>query len=53
MVSIKQSQVALLYSTINNNTMAQPQEIQTLSVEKRLECKTIFLVLLNLIKNAQ
>ena len=32
--------------------MAQPQEIQTLSVEKRADCKAIFLVLLNLIKNA-
>jgi len=32
--------------------MAQPQEIQTLSAAQRAECKSIFLVLLNLIKNA-
>lgn len=32
--------------------MAQPQEIQTLSSAKRAECNAIFLVLLNLIKNA-
>jgi hypothetical protein len=32
--------------------MAQPQEIQTLSAEKRAECKSIFLVLLNLITSA-
>jgi hypothetical protein len=32
--------------------MAQPQEIVTLSVEQRAECKSIFLVLLNLIRNA-
>jgi hypothetical protein len=32
--------------------MAQPQEIQTLSVEKRAEFKSIFLVLLNLITSA-
>jgi len=32
--------------------MAKPTEILTLSAEKRLECKTKFLALLNLIKNA-
>lgn len=32
--------------------MAQPQEIQTLTEVQRTECKSIFLVLLNLIKNA-
>jgi hypothetical protein len=32
--------------------MAQPQEIQTLSTEQKVECKSIFLILLNLIKNA-
>lgn len=52
MALIKLSLVALSYLTINNNTMAQPQEIQTLSVEKRADCKAIFLVLLDLIRNA-
>ncbi len=32
--------------------MAKPQEIITLSIEKREECKLIFTTLLNLIKNA-
>ena len=32
--------------------MAQTQEVQTLSTAKRAECKAIFLVLLDLIKNA-
>jgi hypothetical protein len=32
--------------------MAQSQEIQTLTTSKRAECKAIFLVLLDLIKNA-
>lgn len=32
--------------------MAKPQEIVTLPVDKRAEAKTIFLILLNLIKNA-
>lgn len=32
--------------------MAQTQEVTTLSTTKRAECKTIFLVLLDLIKNA-
>ena len=32
--------------------MAQPQEIQTLTPTQRAECKTIFLILLGLIKNA-
>ena len=33
--------------------MAQSQEIQTLTEEQRAECKTIFLVLLNLILEEQ
>ena len=32
--------------------MAQPQEIQTLTTGQREECKSIFVTLLNLIKNA-
>lgn len=32
--------------------MAQPQEITILTQEQRDECKSIFLILLNLIKNA-
>jgi hypothetical protein len=32
--------------------MAQPQEITTLTPAQRAECNSIFLVLLDLIKNA-
>lgn len=32
--------------------MAKTNDVQTLSVEKRAECKAIFLTLLNLIKNS-
>jgi hypothetical protein len=52
MVLVMVLQTILLSIIINHNIMAKTQEIQTLSVEKRAEAKSIFLTLLNLIKNA-